>query len=445
MIYAENVEVSIFNHLIEFALGKLKENGVDAAEISLGQTSGFSVSARLGDVETLEHHLDKNFHVTVFQNHCTGAASSSDFSFDSIKTTIEKAMTIARYANPDPFSGLADSARFARVIPNCDLYHPWSISTTEAIQMAIACEKQALAVDKRIANSEGVSISSIESVYAYANTSGFLGDFKTSEHAISCSLIANENGQMQREDEYTVARNANDLLSLEMVAKSAAKKTVGRLGGRKIKTQTCSVIFDAPMARSLLRSFVQAISGGSLYRQSSFLLNALGKPVFPAFIDIFQQPHLLSAMGSMPFDGEGVATTDQHYVRQGELTRYVLSSYSARKLGMETTGNAGGVFNLSISHSDLSLPQLLKKMHRGLFVTDLMGQGVNITTGDYSRGAAGFWVENGEIQFPVEEITIAGNLKSMLADIVAVANDIDVRGSIRTGSILINQMTIAGE
>ncbi|OGT44393.1 MAG: metalloprotease PmbA [Gammaproteobacteria bacterium RIFCSPHIGHO2_12_FULL_40_19] len=431
-------------HLIDLALQKLKIKGVDAAEISISETKGFSVTARLGDVETVEHHTEKAFGVTVLQNQCTGSASSSDFSADSISATIEKACSIARFSSSDPYAGLADPARLAKNYPNCDIYHPWDISPADAIRLAIDCEKIAVGMDKRIVNSEGASISTLTSQSIYANTLGFLGEYQASEHGMHCSVLARENDEMQRDDEYTVARNQQDLKSIDYIAKRAAEKTVRRLGARRLKTQTSPVIFEASAAKSLLRSLIQAISGGNLYRQSSFLLNALGKPIFPAFINVFQQPHLLSAMGSAPFDNEGVATVDQHYVRDGELVSYVLGSYSARKLGMETTGNAGGVFNLSISHTDVTLQQLLQKMQRGLLVTELMGQGVNITTGDYSRGASGFWVENGEIQFPVEEITIASNLKTMFQGFVAIADDTDVRGGVRTGSILVDRMTIAG-
>ncbi|HLB56862.1 MAG TPA: metalloprotease PmbA [Coxiellaceae bacterium] len=432
-------------HIAETALNKLKSLHVDAAEISIGETKGFSVSARLGDVETLEHYLDKSFSVTVFQNQCTGSASSSDFSIESINATIEKACTIANFSSPDPFAGLADPKRLAKKIPDCDLYHFWNITPQEAIELAIACEKKALNYSKKIVNSEGANVSTINSTGIYANTLGFLGEFQVSEHSISCSVVGSDDQQMQRDYEYTVARNPADLLSIDFVAEHAAEKTIKRLGARKIKTQTCPVIFEASVAKSLLHHFVQAISGGNLYRQSSFLLNMLGKPIFPAFINIFQQPHLLSAMGSAAFDQEGVATVDQHYIKNGELVNYALGSYSARKLGMQSTGNAGGVFNFSISDTDVTLQQLMKKMHRGLLVTELMGQGLNITTGDYSRGASGFWIDNGEIQFPVEEITIAGNLKNIFADVVAIANDTDTRSSIRTGSILIDHMTVAGD
>lgn len=431
------------------ALKKIKSLSIDAAEISIAQTKGFSVTARMGDVETLEHHLEKSFGVTVFQNQCTGTASSSDFSPESIQATIEKALSIARFSSSDPFAGLADPAHMATNYPDCDLYHPWEITPADAITLAIACEKKALAYDKRIVNSEGASVSTVNSNGIYANTLGFFGDYAATDHGIHCSVIARDsdqnNHQMQRDDEYTTARNAKNLETIDWVAQKAAEKAVKRLGARRIKTQTSSIIFEASVAKSLMRSFISAISGGNLYRQSSFLLDALGTPIFPTFMNIFQQPHLLQAMGSCPFDREGVATVDQHYVRDGKLVSYALGSYSARKLGLQTTGNSGGVFNLSITPSDITLQQLFKKMHRGLFVTELMGQGVNITTGDYSRGAAGFWIDNGEIQFPVEEITIAGNLKSLFSGIIANSNDVDLRGGIRTGSILVDQMTVAGE
>lgn len=430
--------------LADLVLQKLKSLGVEG-EVSLSSATGFSVTARLGDVETLEHHDDKSFGVTVIDKKRTGHASSSDFSYDSIFATIDKAMSIARFSNPDFYAGLADPTRLSRNYPDCDLYHPWNITPTEAIALAIACENKARDCDARIVNSDGASVSTVNSNALYANTLGFVGEYATSEHAISCSVIAKEKEEMQRDHAYTVTRNSKNLDSIDFVAAHAAEKTVQRLGARKIKTQTCPVMFKAPCAKSLLGGLIQAISGGNLYRQSSFLLNAIGQKIFPSWVNIFQQPHLLSAMGSCPFDHDGVATVNQHYVRDGELVSYVLGSYSSRKLGMQSTGNAGGVFNLSIDCTDVTLQQLIQKMHRGLLVTELMGQGVNITTGDYSRGVSGFWIENGEIQFPVEEMTIAGNLKKMFAGFVAVANDIDIRSTIRTGSILIDQMTLAGD
>lgn len=431
--------------LAQFTLDQIKKSGVDAGEVSIGEANGFSVSARMGDVETMEHHLEKSVNVTVYDQQCTGSASSSDFSVESIIKTVEKACAIARFSQPDPFAGLADPDRLAKKIVDCDLYHPWGITPADAIALAIECEKKAMSVDSRIVNSDGAQISTVSAYGVYANSNGFVGDYRHTDHSISCSLIAEENGQMQRDDEYTSARNPLDLFSIDFIAMRAAQKTLGRLNARRLKTQTCPVIFEASVAKSLLGHFISAISGGNLYRQSSFLKDGLGKMIFPNFISIHQQPHLLSAMGSCPFDQEGVETVDQYYVRDGELVNYVLGSYSARKLGLQTTGNAGGVFNLMVDAQKVTLKQLMKKMQRGLFVTELMGQGVNITTGDYSRGASGFWVENGEIQFPVEEITIAGNLKNIFSGVVGFSDDVDVRSSIRTGSILIDQITVAGE
>lgn len=431
--------------LAQAALNHIKKSCVDAGEIAIRESNGFSVLARMGDVDTLEHQVEKNFHVTVYDQHRVGSASSADFSLEAIAKTIEKACSIARFVHSDPYSGLADPSRLARTIPDCDLYHPWAIQPSDAIALAIDCEKQAMLVDARINNSEGVSVSTINAHGIYANTHDFIGEYRQSEHALSCHLVASDNGKMQRDGEYTVARHPQALLSTDELAQCAAKKTIKRLNARRLKTQACPVIFEAPVAKSLLHHFISAISGGNLYRQSSFLLNALGQTIFSKTISIFQKPHLHSALGSRPFDQEGVATVDQDYVRDGKLVNYVLGSYAARKLCMPTTGNAGGVFNLMVECNHVTLQQLMQQMQRGLLVTEILGQGVNITTGDYSRGAAGFWIENGEIQFPVEEITIAGNLKTMFSGILGFADDIDIRGTIRTGSVLIDQMMVAGE
>src|SRR3989338_2131063 len=433
------------NQIQQHALKKLKSLHVDSGEVALHQTKGFSVTARLGEVETVEYHLEKNFSVAIYHQHRCGTASTSDFSIHAIDAAIEKALSIATFSNPDPFSGLADAKKLATVIPQCDLIHPWNITPPEAIALAVACEKNALAFDQRIVNSDGVSVNTIQSDIIYSNTLGFIGEYALTDHSIACSLVAKEKNNMQRDDAYTTARNPAELESIDVVAQRAAEKTVALLNARRLKTQNCAVIFDAPVAKSLLSAFVQAISGPQLYRQSTFLLNAMNTAVFPAFISIQQQPHLPSAMGSAPFDREGVATHNQYYVDNGKLIRYVLDSYSARKLNLETTGNSGGVFNLSITFNATTRDELMQNMKTGLLVTELMGHGTNITTGDYSRGASGFWIEHGKIQFPVEEITIAGNLKEIFSGIVGVANDIDIRSTIRTGSIWINRMTVAGE
>lgn len=432
-------------HISEDCLKKIKQLGMDQADVSLNQEFGFSVTAREKEVETVEHHQAKGLVVTVYKDQRAGSASSSDLSSQSIHDTINKACTIARYSGQDPFSGLAESALLAYHYPDLELWHPWHLTPSEAIQMAIECEQIALEQDSRITHSEGVTISSYDAFHLYANSHGFSGHYPTSHHQLSCQLVAEEKGQMQREGEYSSARKPNMLEDLGLIAKQAAQKTINRLGAKKIKTQHCPVLFHAPVAKGLVITFIRAISGRSLYTKSSFLLDSLNKTLFPDFIHIYQQPHLLGGMGSAPFDNEGVKTHDIDFVRDGKLLSYVLGSYSARKLGMQTTGNAGGVYNLAISSGDLKLDKLFSQMQTGLFVTELMGQGINLMTGDYSRGAAGYWIENGEIQYPVEEITIAGNLKEMFNTILAVGNDVDIRGNIHTGSILIDKMMIAGE
>lgn len=421
----------------------LSASGVKDAEIALSSEKGFSVTARSGDVETIEHHLEKSLSVTVYHNYRTGSASCSDFSREAMEQTVKKAISIAEYAQEDPYAGLPDPDRLARVFPDCDLAHSWDITPQSALSLALEGEMLALKTPA-ISQSEGVTVSTYHSHVVTANTRDFVGSYQCTNHALSCSLIAKEKDKMQREHEYTVARRPDDLLSIEKLSEIAARKTVNRLGARPISTRQCPVIFDAPVAKGLLGAFLQAISGPSLYRRSSFLLDAMGQSIFPSFVNIYQQPHLKMAMGSAPFDGEGVLTEEQSYIELGRLVRYMLGSYSARKLGLASTGNAGGVYNLTIDSTGESFEELLQKMNKGLLITSLMGQGVNITTGDYSRGASGFWVENGEIQFPVEEVTIADNLKDMFQGVQAIGSDLDFRSSIRTGSILIDRMTVAG-
>lgn len=430
--------------ITEDCLKKIKLLGIDQAEVVLNQELGFSVTARENEVETVEHHQAKGIIITVYKDQRTGSASSSDLSSKSIQNAVEKACSIARFSGQDPYSGLAESTHLAYDYPNLELHHHWELTPSEGIQMAIECEQVALEQDKRIIHSEGVSVSTYDSFHVYANSHGFCGYYPTSHHLMSCHLVAEEAGQMQREGEYSSARKPELLEDLSLIAKQAAQKTVSRLGARKIKTQYCPVLFHAPVAKGLLAILVRAISGRSLYTKSTFLLDSLNKIIFPEFVHIYQQPHLLAGMGSAPFDNEGVKTHDIDFVRDGKLLSYVLGSYSARKLGMQTTGNAGGVFNLMITPGELQLTKLFSQMQTGLLVTELMGQGINLMTGDYSRGASGYWIEKGEIQYPVEEITIAGNLKDMFAQILAVGNDIDSRGNIHTGSILIDKMMVAG-
>jgi PmbA protein len=432
-------------YIAEQAIAEGRLRKLDATEVAFSQSIGFAVTVRNKEIETLEHHRNKGFTITVYRNHKTGTASSSDISLDSVRSCLDKACAIADYTEQDLFLGLADPELMAYDYPNLELFHPWNISPAEAIQIGMECEAIALEQDPRIKQSEGASVSTVNHFHLYANSHAFTGYFPSSEHSISCSLVAEAEGQMESDYEYTVARNAKDLMDVAFVAKKSAEKTVGRLGARQIKTQKCPVIFKSNVAKGLLQSFVSAISGGNIYRRTSFLNDALHQRIFPEFIEIYQEPHLLNGMGSSPFDAEGVKTWDCHYVKKGELVSYVLGSYSARKLGLKTTGNAGGVCNLKIASHLISLDEMIKQMGKGLLVTDLMGQGVNILTGNYSRGASGFWVEHGEIQYPVHEITIAGNLKEMFANILAVGNDVDRRGTIHTGSILIESMMVAGE
>ncbi len=434
-----------WKQLTQNILDEAKAQGATSAEVSVSQGIGFSISVRMGVVETVEYHRDKGIGITVYFGKRKGSASTSDPGADAIKAVVSAASRIAQLSGEDPYAGLADAELMAKTYPDLDLYHPWYIEPEQAIAMALECENQARAVDKRIVNSEGASVSTYQSVGVYGNSHGFIGGYPSSRHSISCSLVGQDAKGMQRDGYYTIARDANDLLSVALVAKEAAVRTVKRLGARRLKTCTVPVIFQAEIARGLIGSFLGAISGGNLYRKSSFLIDHLGKKVFADNISLYERPHIPKGFGSAPFDGEGVATHDRDLVTNGVLQGYLLGSYSARKLGMKTTGNAGGAHNILIKTSDHDLPSLLKQMGKGLLVTEVMGQGVNLVTGDYSRGASGFWVENGEIQYPVEEITIAGNLRDMYQHLVAVGNDIDRRGSIHTGSILLDSMMVAGE
>lgn len=411
------------------------------AEISFG--FGQNISVRLGEAETIEYNRDKGVSVTVYFGQRKGHASTSDLSPQALQDTVAAACNIARYTAQDEFCGLADPALMAKHIPDLDLHHPWSISIDDAIDLAKECEATALAVDKRITNSEGAAVSTYEGMFAYANSHGFAGGYASSRHGFSCSVIAEDGDNMQRDYWYSSARSAADLESAVHVGQVAGERTIRRIGSRPIKTTKVPVLFEASLASGLISHLISAVSGGSLYRKSSFLLDSLGKQVLSSSITIEEQPHLLRGLASAPFDNEGVATTSRTLVKDGVLQGYVLSSYSARKLGMTTTGNAGGNHNLIVSHGDQDFNALLKTMGTGLVVTELLGHGINMVTGDYSRGAAGFWVENGVIVHPVEEITIAGNLAEMFKQIVAIGNDVLVQGSKQVGSILIEQMTVA--
>ncbi len=438
------VEIARLETIVANVLEEAKNQGASAAEVGLSIERGLSVTCRLGAVETIEHHRDQGLGITVFFGQQKGSASLTDLTDDSIKDGVKAACSIARFSGEDRFSGLPDSDRLATQFPDLDVCHPWELSADQAITLALDCETVARELDPLITNSEGATVNSHQGISVLGNSLGFLNGYESTRHSLSCSVIGQQGDDMQRDYWYSVARNANDLESSRRVGAMAAERVVRRLGAQSLSSRQCPVLYAPEVAASLLGHFIGAISGGSLYRKSSFLLDALETRVFPEFIRIHEQPFLPKALGSSAYDGEGVAANAHDIVTDGLLASYVLGSYSARKLGMESTGNAGGVHNLTIEPGDQDQQGLLATMDTGLLVTELIGQGVNQVTGDYSRGAAGFWVEGGVIQYPVEEITIAGNLKDMYQNIVAVGNDVDLRRNTRTGSILVAQMTVAG-
>jgi len=431
--------------LAEDVLKHARDKGATASEVDVSEGFGQSVGVRCDEVETIEFNRDKGVGITVYSGQRKGYASTSDFSPQALRETVEAALAIARFTAADDCAGLAEAALMAKGGPDLDLYHPWALTVEDAIATARRCEQAAFDASPLVSNSEGASISTQQAQFVAANSLGFAGGYPTSRHYISCSVIAGGNDGMQRDDWYTTHRDAAQLDDPLRVGRIAAERAVARLGGRKVRTGDFPVLFEATLAGGLLGSLVHAASGGALYRKSSFLLDHLGKRVMPEFVNIGERPHIKCGLGSASFDSDGVATRDREVVSGGILQGYFLSAYTARKLGMQTTGNAGGSHNLIIEPGDLDLDGLLRKMDRGLLVTELLGQGINYVTGDYSRGAAGYWVENGSIAYPVEEITIAGNLKAMLAGIVAVGTDVLVRGSKQTGSILVDRMTVAGE
>jgi PmbA protein len=432
--------------VIEFVLEEAARQGATQAAADASINQGLGVTARLGEVETVEYQRDRGLGVTVYFGHRKGSASTADLGRGAVRDTVEKACTIARYTAEDPYSGLVDPEALARDIPDLDLDHPWSLAPEEAIELARRCEAAGLAVDSRVTNSEGASVNTHRHLGVYGNSLGFLAGSTGTSHSISCSLIAQQGEEMQRDYWYSSARDSADLDSPESIGRRAGERAVARLGSRKLTTRKAPIAYSPDMARGLFRHFIGAIRGASQYRKASFLLNAAGQEIFPTFLQMQERPHIPKGLASAPFDGEGAATHDRDLVRDGVLQGYVLGSYSARKLGLKTTGNAGGIHNLIVAAPGkaLDMDSFLTRMNTGLLVTEMMGQGVNGVTGDYSRGASGFWVENGSIACPVHEITIAGNLKQMYRDIVALGNDVDVRGGIRTGSVLIGEMTIAG-
>lgn len=432
--------------LADVALEKAVNCGASSAEVSLGNGKGISVTVRNGEVETVEHNRDKNLSVTVYFGYRSGSASTTDYAESAVEECVNAASNIARFTEEDEFSGLAETGRLATEFPDLDLYHPWHLEMDQAIDLASQCEHAAVSSDSRISNSEGGSISSHHGADLFANSDGFRGISRSSRHSISCSVIAGSGDGMQRDYWYDSSHHRDDLRSPEQIGRETARRTLRRLNARKIKTGSYPVIFEPTMASSLLSHLISAINGPSQYRRASFLLDSVGEKIFGEQIRIHEQPLITRGAASAVFDNEGVATSASDIVTGGVLQRYVLGCYSARKLGLGTTGNAGGVHNLTIEPTvDAGLEQMIADMGSGLVISELIGFGINNVTGDYSRGAFGFWVENGEIAYPVQEFTIAGNLRDMFKSVEAVGADVDTHRSIRNGSILINNMMVAGE
>jgi PmbA protein len=439
---------AFFEELVDQALAHAKKIGATAAGAEASEGCGLSVSVRKGELETVERNRDKSLGITVYSGKRRGNASTSDFSAEAIRQTVQAAFDIARFTAEDPSAGLPDEQDIATEQRDLDLFHPWAIDSEGAAKLALECEAAALSTDKRITNSEGAGVSAQQSHFFTAHSSGFRGGYASSRHSISVAPIAGKGSKMQRDAWYSSMRNADELASPQAVGRYAAERALSRLNSRKIATTECPVLFESPLAAGLLGAFTQAVSGGALYRRSTFLVDSLGKKVFPKHIDLTEDPFVLRGKGSSPFDEEGVRVAPRKVVDGGRVEGYFLSTYSARKLGMRTTGNAGGSHNLVLRSRQTKagddLKAMLQKLGTGLFVIELMGQGVNYVTGDYSRGASGFWVEDGEIAFPVEEITIAGNLKDMFLGITAVGADTYNYGAKSVGSVLVNRMKLAG-
>ena len=430
--------------LVKLALAEAKGLGVDQAEVAISEDTGLSVTARLGEVESLEHTSDRGIGITVYRDSRKGSASTSDISPEAIRETASKAASFAEHTAQDKCAGLAEPDLMCTEVPDLELDHPWEIDAPAAIDLAVACEKSALDYDDRITNSEGGTVWTSRGKRAYGNSHGFVGSYAKSSHSIYCVVLAEEGGAMQRDYYFSAARDPRDLEEIAAVGETAAQRTVARLGARKIDTTRAPVLFTPELARGFIGHAIGAIAGGAQYRKASFLLDSVGEHIFPDFVSIRERPHIPKGMSSTPYDAEGVATYDRDIVADGVLQAYVLSSYSARRLGLQTTANAGGAQNLIVSSNAKDQGELLQQMGTGLLVTELIGSGVNGVTGDYSRGAVGYWVENGEIAYPVHEVTIAGNLRDLFLEIVAIGGDRDIRGGIRCGSLLLKEMTIAG-
>ncbi|NCE92550.1 metalloprotease PmbA [Pseudomonas sp. L13] len=429
---------------VEQILAEAKRQGASACEVAVSLEQGLSTSVRQREVETVEFNRDQGFGITLYAGQRKGSASTSASGPEAIRETVAAALAIAKHTSEDESSGLADKALMAKEVQDFDLFHAWDITPEQAIELALTCEAAAFDADARIKNADGTTLSTHQGCRVYGNSHGFIGGYASTRHSLSCVMIAEANGQMQRDYWYDVNRQGELLADPASIGLRAAQRAASRLGARPVPTCEVPVLFSAELAGGLFGSFLGAISGGNLYRKSSFLEGAIGQKLFPEWLTIDERPHLMRAMGSSSFDGDGLATYAKPFVEKGELVSYVLGTYAGRKLGLPSTANAGGVHNLFVTHGDEDQAALLRQMGRGLLVTELMGHGLNMVTGDYSRGAAGFWVENGEIQFAVQEVTIAGNMRDMFKQIVAVGNDLELRSNIRTGSVLIERMTVAG-
>ncbi|MFB4369907.1 MULTISPECIES: metalloprotease PmbA [unclassified Pseudomonas] len=429
---------------VEQILAEAKKQGATACEVAVSVEQGLSTTVRQREVETVEFNRDQGFGITLYVGQRKGSASTSATGEAAIRETVAAALAIAKHASEDESAGLADAALMARDLPDLDLYHAWDITPEQAVERALTCEAAAFDTDARIRNADGTSLGTHQGCRVYGNSHGFIGGYASTRHSLSCVMIAESEGQMQRDYWYDVNRQGNLLADAASIGRRAAQRAVSRLGARPVPTCEVPVLFSAELATGLFGSFLGAISGGALYRKSSFLEGTVGEQLFPSWLNLDERPHIPRAMGSASFDGDGLATYAKPFVEGGRLVSYILSTYSGRKLGMPSTANAGGVHNLFVSHGEEDQQALIKRMGRGLLVTELMGHGLNMVTGDYSRGAGGYWVENGEIQFAVQEVTIAGNMRDMFRQIVAVGSDLELRSNIRTGSVLIEKMTVAG-
>ena len=429
---------------VERIIAEARRQGASDCEVSVSAGQGLSTTVRQREVETVEFNRDQGFGITVFVGQRKGSASTSAVEEDAIQETVAAALAIARHTSEDECAGLAAPELMARELPDLDLYHPWDIEPEAAIELALRCEAAAFDHDPRIRNADGTSLSSYLGCRVYGNSHGFVGGYASSRHSLSCVMIAEDGGQMQRDYWYDASRIGSALTDGAVIGRRAAERAVSRLGARAVPTCEVPVLFSPELATGLFNHFLAAIAGGNLYRKASFLEGALGQRLFPDWLTLDERPHIPRALGSSAFDGDGLATYAKPFIKDGELVSYVLGTYSGRKLGLPSTANAGGVHNLFVTHGNEDQAALLRRMGRGLLVTELMGQGLNLVTGDYSRGAGGYWVENGEIQFPVQEVTIAGNLRDMFRQILAIGSDLETRGTIRTGSVLIERMTVAG-